>query len=141
VYSHSRTNVNGFLTPDQQIPSTSQLLVPHNNSITQLSTSNSDTESVLSAEYVDTELFYTQAGNGESDDDQSLIWMDLDKLGNLFSHEGSNLYLRIGALGDQFFNSFLYSSFLRADLSIAILFSTYSFIPFISAVANLVSPP
>lgn len=31
-------------------------------------------------------------------DSVSMVWMDLEKFGNLFSHQGSNLYLRIGAL-------------------------------------------
>jgi hypothetical protein len=35
---------------------------------------------------------------GVANDDSSILWMDLDKLGNLFSHEGSSLYMRIGAL-------------------------------------------
>jgi hypothetical protein len=32
------------------------------------------------------------------DEDGMTFWMDLDKLGSLFSHQGSNFYLRIGAL-------------------------------------------
>ena len=33
-----------------------------------------------------------------SGSEQSVVWMDLSKLGSLFSHEGSNFYLRLGAL-------------------------------------------
>ena len=33
-----------------------------------------------------------------SNDDESVVWMDVGKLGNLFSHEGSCLFLRLGAL-------------------------------------------
>jgi len=31
-------------------------------------------------------------------DEGVMFWMDLDKLGNLFSHQGSSFFLRIGAL-------------------------------------------
>ena len=36
--------------------------------------------------------------DGMDNDDEMMFWMDLDKLGNLFSHQGSSFYLRIGAL-------------------------------------------
>ena len=35
---------------------------------------------------------------GAGSDEVQVTWMDLDKLGNLFSHHGSSLYLRLGAL-------------------------------------------
>ena len=40
-----------------------------------------------------------QTNNVDDDNDNdNVLWMDLDKLGNLFSHEGSSFYLRLGAL-------------------------------------------
>ena len=42
----------------------------------------------------------SEMGDGEDidSDDGTMFWMDLDKLGNLFSHQGSSFFLRIGAL-------------------------------------------
>lgn len=39
------------------------------------------------------------SASNEAADSVSTFWIDLDRLGSLFSHHGSNLYLRIGALG------------------------------------------
>lgn len=41
--------------------------------------------------------------DGENFDDNNseddfMVWMDLEKLGNLFSHDGSSYFLRIGAV-------------------------------------------
>ena len=34
----------------------------------------------------------------ESSEDDLTLWVDIDKLGNLFSHQGSSFYLRLGAM-------------------------------------------
>ena len=53
----------------------------------------------------DDEVFGTTLSFGsQEDDDAGEAWIDLSKLGSVFSHEGSSLYLRFGELSEQPFS-------------------------------------
>lgn len=44
---------------------------------------------------------YEYDGLSDSDEEEEgEVWIDLSKLGNVFSHEGSSLYLRLGELSE-----------------------------------------